>query len=173
MTRSRYALLALLLLVVVAGSWWFFRSRQPEAEGTLAVYCTQLDGTTMHQSAVSMRPPGPGESADEHRHNQALYAAVQAVAGPPSDTQCIRFPSGTRVLGVNVSGKTATVDLSDDVARQVGGSFTENGAFKGLVYTVTGIPGIDAVAVTIAGKRVDTLPGGHLELDQPLRRSDF
>jgi hypothetical protein len=29
------------------------------------------------------------------------------------------------------------------------------------------------VQVTVDGVRLETLPGGHLELDQPLHRSDF
>ena len=174
MKASRIALLVAVLLLVIGGSWWFFSSRNnaPQQQN-LTVYYTKDDGSTLGTWPVSLRPPAPGESADEHLHNEALYAAVAAVAGPPSDVQAIRFPAGTRVLGVSVAKSTVTVDLSNDVEQQVGGSFAENGAFKGLVYTVTGIPGIDAVAVTIAGKRVDTLPGGHLELDQPLHRSDW
>ncbi len=120
-----------------------------------------------------MRPRQPGESASEHLHNMALYAAVEAVAGPPNDVQAIRFPPGTRVLGVTVDGSTATVDLSRDVESQAGGTFGENGEFKALVYTVTGIPGIDAVAVRVDGARLETLPGGHLEIDDPLHRSDW
>jgi N-acetylmuramoyl-L-alanine amidase len=120
-----------------------------------------------------MRPRAPGESAAEHQHNQALYGAVEAVTGPPSDVKAIRFPPGTHVLGVTVDGSTATVDLSKEVETQTGGSFGENGEFKALVYTVTGVPGIDAVQVTVNGSRLETLPGGHLELDQPLRRSDW
>jgi hypothetical protein len=38
---------------------------------------------------------------------------------------------------------------------------------------MTGVPGIDAVKVTIDGATVPTLPGGHVELDQPLHRSDM
>ena len=72
-----------------------------------------------------------------------------------------------------MDGSTATVDLSKVVEQQAGGTFGENGEFKGLVYTVTGIRGIDAVQITVEGSRLDTLPGGHLELDQPLHRSDW
>ena len=70
-------------------------------------------------------------------------------------------------------GSTATVDLSKDVERQAGGTFGENGMFKSLVYTVTAVPGIASVKITIGGATLPTLPGGHLELDEPLHRSDF
>jgi spore germination protein GerM len=35
------------------------------------------------------------------------------------------------------------------------------------------LPGVDAVQVKIDGARVPTLPGGHLELDDPLTRQSF
>ena len=69
-----------------------------------------------------------------------VYAAVQAVAGPPSDIAAVHFPAGTRVRDVNVNGSTATVDLSREVGSASGGTFQENAEFKGLVYTLTGIP---------------------------------
>ena len=162
------------LLAIAAGAGWYYFSHNAAGSGeTIAIYYTKLDGKSLGEVRVSIRPPAPGESAAEHLHNAALYAAVQTVAGPPNETQAIRFPPGTRVTGVVLDGSTATVDLSKDVERQAGGTFGENGEFKALVYTLTGIRGIDAVQVTIDGARLETLPGGHFELDQPLHRSDF
>lgn len=172
--RSIRAPVLVVLLVVVAAAVWYYRSQRLPGNGeTIAVYYTKLDGKSLGDVSVSVRPREPGESAAEHLHNVALYAAVQAIAGPPNEIEAIRFPAGTRVNGVEVTGSTATVDLSKDVERQAGGSFGENGEFKALVYTLTGISGIDAVQVTIDGAQLETLPGGHLELDQPLHRSDW
>ena len=173
MKTSRLVVLILLLAVVAAGTWFFLARRGSGDTGNLTVYYTKIDGTTLGTLSVSLRPREPGESAAEHQHNVALYAAVEAVAGPPSDVQAIRFPSGTRVGTVTVSGSTVTVDLAGNVTAQPGGSFGENGEFKSLVYTLTGLPGIDAVAITIDGKTVPSLPGGHLELDEPLKRTDW
>jgi len=170
---SRLVVLILLLAVVAAGTWFFLSHRGSGDTGNLTVYYTKIDGTTLGTLSVSLRPPQPGESAAEHQHNVALYAAVEAVAGPPSEVQAIRFPTGTRVGNVTVSGSTVTVDLAGNVTTQAGGSFGENGEFKSLVYTLTGLPGVDAVAITIDGKTVPSLPGGHLELDEPLKRSDW
>lgn len=162
------------LFVIVAAAYWFYHSQRASRSGeTIAVYYTKLDGTSLGHIAVSLRPRQPGESDTEHLHNAVLYAAVEAVAGPPNEIKAIRFPPGTRVLGVSVDGSTAMVDLSKEVEQQAGGSFGENGEFKALVYTITGIRGIDAVQITVGGERVETLPGGHLELDQPLHRSDW
>jgi spore germination protein GerM len=170
---TRGLTLIVLLAIVVAGAWYYLSNRPRAAGGALTVYYTKLDGKTLGNLSVSLRPQQPGESAAEHVRNTVLYAAVQAVAGPPSEVQAIRFPPGTRVANVKVDGSTATVDLSTDVERQAGGTFGENGEFQGLVYTVTGVPGIDALKVTVGGETLPTLPGGHLELDQPLHRSDF
>lgn len=173
MRRTRLFALVILLVIVIAGTWYYLSHRPPELGNALTVFYTKLDGSTLGNLSVSLRPPQPGESASEHLRNAVLYAAVQAVAGPASDVQAVRFPPGTRVEDASVSGSTATIDLSKDVERQSGGTFGENGEFKALTYTVTAIPGINAVKITIAGQTLPTLPGGHLELDEPLHRSDF
>lgn len=174
MKPGRLILLVVILVAAAAGSWFYF-SRQAPRGGVdhLAIYYTKVDGSSLGTWTVSNRPPQSGESASEHLHNTVLYAAVQAVAGPPSDVQAIRFPPGTHVNDVSVNGSVATVDLSNEVTAQPGGTFSENGEFKELVYTLTAIPTIDAVQVTVAGRKLQTLPGGHLELDTPLRRSDW
>jgi spore germination protein GerM len=161
------------LLVIAAGAWYYFSHRAPGAGETIPIYYTKVDGKTLAAMRVSMRPRQPDESAAERLHNVVLYAAVQALAGPPNDVQAIRFPLGTRVLDASVNGSTATLDLSKDLERQAGGTFGENGEFKALVYTMTGIEGIDAVQILVEGNRLATLPGGNVELDQPLHRSDW
>ena len=174
MKSTRALALVVLLLVIVGGAWYYLSNRPRGVGSALTVYYTKLDGTTLGNLSVSLRPRLPGESAAEHLRNAVLYAAVQAVAGPSSDVQAIRFPAGTRVderERQRVRRRSSTFPPTS--SRQAGGTFGENGEFKGLVYTVTGIPGIDALKVTVGGQTLPTLPGGHLELDQPLHRSDF
>ena len=149
MRSPRLPVLVVLLAIVAAGTWYYLSHRTAPTGETIAIYFTKEDGKTLGDVSVSMRPRRPGESAAEHLHNTVLYAAVGAVAGPPNDMRAIRFPPGTRVRSVSVDGSTATVDLSKEVERQAGGTFGENGEFKGLVYTVTSIPGINAVQVTV------------------------
>jgi hypothetical protein len=169
----RLPILVVLLAIVAAGTWYYLSHRTPGAGETLPIYYTKLDGKTLAEMRVSMRPRQPDESATERLHNVVLYAAVQAIAGPPSNVQAIRFPPGTRVLDARVNGSTATLDLSKGLEQQAGGTFGENGEFKALVYTITGIQGIDAVQILVEGNRLETLPGGNFELDQPLHRSDW
>jgi spore germination protein GerM len=173
MKNSRAFALLILLIVVAFGSWWYLSHRTPAVSNQITVYYTKMDGSSEAAWKLSVSPPKAGTSAGQQLHETAFYAAVQAVAGPPSDAEAIRFPTGTQVNSVTISGSTATVDLSADVEKQPGGSFGENGEFKSLVYTVTALPGINAVQITVAGKKIAALPGGHLELDQPLHRSDW
>ena len=175
MNRSmRVLLVVVVALLVVGGIYVALRRPAVSPAGTpLTVYYTKTDGTTLATWTITMRPAAPGESAAAYRAARVLYAAVQVVAGPPANVDAIRFPSGTRALGATVSGTTAEVNLSGDVAHTGGGSFGEDGEFKSLVYTMTSLPNITAVKITIDGKTVATLPGGHLELDQPLHRTDW
>jgi spore germination protein GerM len=165
MRTTRAAALVLLLVAVAAGSWWFFGRHTSEPD-SVAVYYTKADGTTLVPWKVSLGPArDPGSIA--------FYAAVQAVAGPPAGVDAVRFPRGTSVLGATVDGSTVNVDLSKDVGADVEGSFNEAAEFKALVYTLTALPGVTTVRIRVAGERVATLPGGHLELDEPLTRQSF
>lgn len=163
---------AILLLAVIAFLCWYFLLRAHPESGLLTIYYTKLDGTTLGAWTISQRANEPNESPSEYAQYRAMYAAVQDVAGPPSDVRAIRFPPGTHVDGVTIAGRIADIDLSSDVTHQ-SGSFGESGQFKALVYTLTALPGIGAVQVTIAGRRLETLPNGNLELDAPLQRSDW
>jgi spore germination protein GerM len=165
MQAVRAVALALVLVAAVGASWWFFGHRSPSPE-TIAVYYTQLDGTTVVPWRVSLGPARDPRSV-------AFYAAVQTVAGPPAGVDAVRFPAGTRVLSTDLDGTTAVVDLSSEVGAKVEGSFTEAAEFKALVYSLTALPGVSAVRVQIGGATVATLPGGHLELDEPLSRQSF
>ncbi|HEY9179223.1 MAG TPA: GerMN domain-containing protein [Candidatus Baltobacteraceae bacterium] len=171
--RTSRVLFWIALLIVVAGvSWHFAHPRSPVGDH-ITVYYTKDDGVTEVPWNVSMRPQQSGESNAEHLSNTVLYAATQAVAGPPSGVTAIRFPDGTHVRSASVNDSTATVDLSKEVANQTSGVSGESGAFKALVWTLTALPGIDQVAVRVQGQQLSTLPGGHLEIDEPLRRSDW
>jgi spore germination protein GerM len=165
MRAVRVVALVLLLVAAAAGSWWFF-GRPPTGPGTVTIYYTKPQGAVLVPWQVSLGPARDPRSV-------AFYAAVQAVAGPPAGVDAVRFPSGTQVLSADLDGTTVDVDLSREVGAGVEGSFNESGEFKALVYTLTGLPGVAAVRVLVGGERLATLPGGHLELDEPLSRQSF
>jgi spore germination protein GerM len=165
MRATRAVALVLLLVVAAAASWWFFGRHSNEPD-TVTVYYTKADGSTLVPWTVSLGPA-------RDRRSVAFYAAVQAVAGPPPGVDAVRFPRGTTVLSAYVDGTTVEVDLSRNIGAAVEGSFDEAAEFKALVYTLTALPGTTSVRVRIAGERIATLPGGHLELDEPLSRQSF
>jgi spore germination protein GerM len=163
----RYLALLAVFILAAGGAWWFLSHRaSPQAGDSIVVYYTKLDGDSEGSWRVSLGPARDPKSV-------AFYAATQAVAGPPSGTEAIRFPNGTHVLAVDVDAGTADVNLSPDVKGQGGGSFAEGGEFKGLVYTLTALPDIKAVTIRVDGTRIPTLPGGHFELDEPLTRASW
>ncbi len=166
MRATRAVALVLLLVAVAAGSWWFFGRHSSEPD-SVTVYYTKTDGTTLVPWTVSLGPARDARSV-------AFYAAVQAVAGPPAGVDAVRFPAGTqRPRPPTSTARRADVDLSKDAGTDVEGSFNEAAEFKALVYTLTALPGISSVRVSVAGERIATLPGGHLELDEPLTRQSF
>jgi hypothetical protein len=166
---ARLVALIIVLVLIGAAIWYFFfRQTVPT---TAAIDYMKPDGT-LATWTISLRSPQPGEGAAASTYERVLYTAVQEVAGPPSDVDAVRFPPGTHVQSVRVDGSLATVDLSNDVARQTG-TFGENGEFKALVFTLTSVPGINSVQVLVGGRRLPTLPGGNFELDTPLTRSDW
>jgi spore germination protein GerM len=160
------AVVALLAVAVYAG-YRLFSPHAPAAGPVVAVYYCKLDGETLAKWVVSLNPHAVDPAS------VAFYATAQAVAGPPPGVEAIRFPAGTVVRSVHVEGESANVDLGGTIESAQAGSFAESGEFKALVWTLTSLPGISAVQVRIGGVRVPTLPGGHLELDEPLTRQSW
>ena len=165
MRATRAAALVLLLVVAAAASWWFVGRHTGEPD-SVTVYYSKADGSTLVPWTVSLGPA-------RDKNSVALYAAVQAVAGPADGIDAVRFPRGTHVLSAVVDGSTADVDLSPEVGAHVEGSFDEIAEFRALVYTLTALPGVSSVRVKVGGQSVATLPGGHFELDEPLTRQSF
>jgi len=169
----------LVLVVLAVAAYvayrYLLKPAQPVADTIIVYYC-KTDGETLVPWKVTMgvpRQPDPAASAADYRSRVANYATAQVLAGPPSGTEAIRFPSGTVARSVVVSGTNATIDLVGAITSPEGGSFAESGEFKALVWTLTALPGIKSVQIEINGSRVATLPGGHLELDRPLARSNW
>jgi spore germination protein GerM len=136
------------------------------SDETVRVYYCRPDGRSM--GSWTVRLGGAHDAA-----SVTYLAAVKAVHGPADTIDAVRFPVGTTVRHVDVEGKKATVDLSRTVAYGEPGGLAELGEFKALVWTLTGLPHIRRVQIRVGGAVVPTLPGGHLELDEPLTRSDF
>jgi spore germination protein GerM len=169
MRSQRLIALVIALAVASFGAWWFIKGRQHGGGDSIIVYYTKTDGATEVPWRVSLGPARDPKSI-------AFYAAAQALAGPPSEIEAIRFPAGTHVRAIEIGGSVVDVDLSSEVAKSAEGGLAETAEFKSLVWTLTDpktLPGITAVRIRVDGTRVATLPGGHFELDEPLSRSTF
>jgi spore germination protein GerM len=165
--RAAIAVVAVLVLGLLVYQYTLKRPHPLSATNDhLTVYYCKPDGETLGAWPVQV-----GGASDTK--SLAFLAATHAVAGPPGGASAVRFPRGTIVRGVSVLESTAVVDLGGAVASNPGGSFAESGEFKALVWTLTALPPISSVRIRIDGARVATLPGGHLELDEPLTRSSW
>jgi spore germination protein GerM len=152
--------------VAVAATFFLLHARRQATPEHITVYYTELDGRTLGSYVVTL-------GAAHDPASVAFYAAVQALAGPPPNVRAVRFPAGTFAHRVLIDGSTAIVDLSGAIEQGVGGSFAELAEFKSLVWTLTALPGIASVRVKVDGAPLVTMPGGHLELDEPLTRANW
>ena len=90
--------------------------------------------------------------------------------GTPSISSAI--PEGTSVIGVEVEGNQARVDLSGEFD-DGGGSFSMFARLAQVVYTLTRIDGIDQVEFLIEGQPVTVFSSEGIELDGAQERSDY
>jgi germination protein M len=107
----------------------------------------------------------------------AAEAAVEALlAGPTLDETgaglASSIPEGTALLGLEVEGAVATVDLSASFASG-GGSLSTVMRLAELVFTLTQFPGVTGVELELAGKTVDVFGAEGLVISHPMTRADF
>lgn len=91
-------------------------------------------------------------------------------AGVPAMSTAI--PEGTRALGGSIDGGVATVNLSSQFD-DGGGSFGMFARLAQVVYTLTRLPDVDAVAFEIDGEPVTVFSSEGIELDGPQQRDDY
>jgi spore germination protein GerM len=82
------------------------------------------------------------------------------------------IPEGTRLLGLDVTGGTATVDLSREF-ESGGGSLSITSRVAELVFTLTQFGTVDNVRLELEGEPASTLGGEGLIVDHALARDDF
>ena len=75
-------------------------------------------------------------------------------------------PEDTKLLGVEVSGGVALVDLSREF-ESGGGSLSMMGRVAQMVYTATRFEGVDSVRFLLEGTPLDVLGGEGLIIDEP------
>ena len=104
-------------------------------------------------------------------------AAVESLLEGPTDAETIagvgtQVPVGTELLGLDISGGLATVDLSSDFGSG-GGSLSVTMRVAQVVYTLTQFPTVNRVAFHIDGRPVDAISGDGIIVDPPRTRGDY
>ena len=100
--------------------------------------------------------PNAGELAPANG-NPAMYTTV---------------PTGTKLLGITITGGVATVNLSAEFASG-GGSASIFGRLAQVVYTLTQFPTIQSVLFKLDGQPVTTFSGEGVILDHAVARADY
>ena len=103
---------------------------------------------------------------------EALLAAPTEDEAAAPNHLLTAIPTGTRALGLVLDGNVATVDLSGEFGSG-GGSESMLGRVAQVVYTLTALPGIDAVLFHIDGRPVEALGGEGIVLEDPQTRDDY
>jgi hypothetical protein len=105
----------------------------------------------------------PGDDGDAKAAVEALFATV-----PTDPDYSTMWPSGTEVLGVQISGSTATIDIK--FPRPSWGAQAEQRAVDQLVWTATAADtDIANVRIHVDGSPVETL-AGHVDTTGELSR---
>jgi lipoprotein-anchoring transpeptidase ErfK/SrfK len=99
-------------------------------------------------------------------------AVAKLLAGPPARKGLRTFvPKATRLRSASRAGSTASVDLSQAFAS---GRFQwRNARIAQLVYTISSVPGVRSVVVTIEGQVPPRSAFPIYDLSRPLTRGDI
>jgi germination protein M len=108
---------------------------------------------------------------------QVGTAALEALlAGPSADearaSVITAVPEETRLLGLSIEDRVATVDLSSEF-ESGGGSLSMFLRLGQVVYTLTQFPTVDAVRFHLDGEPVDVFSGEGIVLDDAVTRKDY
>ena len=129
-------------------------------------------------------PKSPATATAAMKALLAGPSAKERSAGLPIKTL---LPAGTKLLGIEISGGLATVDLSAEFASLSPddasdlGSYSLHGRLAQVVYTLTQFTTVDRVNFKLDGKRVKVMfgmadPDGSSEaivLDKPVTRATY
>jgi hypothetical protein len=127
------------------------------------VYLVHGAGLTIVSSNVQV--------ADADHAIQALLAGPTAADRALGDTTTI--PAGTTVRSVQISGDTATVDLSAPFTSGAPLASVLRDRVAQVVYTATQFAGISRVAFAIDGTAARTIGPTNFQVDPPLSRLDL
>lgn len=102
----------------------------------------------------------------------ARTAVELLISGPKSSSLGKTIPKGVKLLGIDLEDGIARVDFSRELRdNHWGGSSGESATISSIVYTLTGLPGVEKVQILIEGKTGQSI-AGHMILDQAFGRGN-
>jgi sporulation and spore germination protein/immunoglobulin-like protein involved in spore germination len=103
-------------------------------------------------------------------------AAMAALLDGPTESEAgamsSAVPAGSRLLGLTIKDKVATVDLSSEF-ESGGGSASANIRLGQVVYTLTQFSTVTSVVFQIEGRTVTVFGSEGIVLDGPVARADY
>jgi hypothetical protein len=104
-------------------------------------------------------------------------ASLTALLEGPSERESAAgvgtsIPAGTRLLGLDIAGGVATVDLSHEF-ESGGGTLSMSMRLAQVVYTITQFPTVHSVQFRLDGEPVTVFSGEGIVLDHPVARDDY
>ncbi len=121
-------------------------------------------------------PERPATAAAAMRALLAGPSAKERAAMPQIVTL---IPAGSKLLGIEISGGLATVDLSAEFASLSpddagdGGVFSLRGRLAQVVYTLTQFTTVDRVDFELEGRPVKVFTSEEVVLDKPVSRATY
>ncbi|MFP5341988.1 MAG: GerMN domain-containing protein [Candidatus Limnocylindria bacterium] len=102
----------------------------------------------------------------------ARAAIEQLLAGRLADGVSSSIPAGTRLLGLSIKDRVATIDLSKEFETG-GGSASSFYRLGQVVYTLTQFSTVGSVLFQVDGRTVTTFGPEGIVLDGPQARADY
>jgi germination protein M len=144
---------------------------------TTSTLSTSDPAATTEVRAYFMRGEKVGPVARTSPKGTVAAGALEGLlAGPTAAEQALGFssavPAGTKLNGVVITDRVATVDLSAEFASG-GGSASMKARVAQVVFTVTQFPTVDGVSFKVDGAPITTLGGEGLSVATPQTRAGW
>lgn len=152
-----------------------FETEQTEQRPRKADEVYKTDATDMREVAV-YRASSDGQSLVKEMYtvgktNETIAQAMGLLLSEPVNSENWQtIPEGAQVRSIHFAGGIARIDFTQELVKNFqGGSAAELMLVGSIVDTLTEIPGVKKVRITVEGKAIETI-GGHCDLSEPIGR---
>ncbi|MBD0262318.1 MAG: GerMN domain-containing protein [Tolypothrix sp. Co-bin9] len=179
------------VIAVSGGVAWFTIHSTPNTPTQIDKSTNRIDSQQKNQSSLEKSTniywlkdngknfefvPQPVQvqgKASGDKPDQVLEVVFQSLlAGPTEGTGSTTIPKGTKLQSLKVENDGIHVNLSNEFTTG-GGSTSMIGRVGQVVYTATTLNPNAKVYIEVNGKKLETLGGEGLEVEQPLTREKF